>query len=269
MRRPSSAARFAVVLSASLAAGCARGLIEDTQGVGWSADGSTADEALDVAVSREDASADVLQAGANESGADAAGEASTLPESGADSPIDLPDAPVCTTAGTSCGVNHVCAAGACQPCGDTGQYCCPAGACNTAPAQCIGVASPSACAATLGPQCVCGKLVQVQELTSGQKMVSCDARFSLVMQTDGNLVLYEAGVTAALWASNTAGSAGALAVMQDDGNFVVYTAAGTPVWSSNTAGVGCGAWLAVQTDGNVVIYDSTGKARWSTGTCCH
>jgi hypothetical protein len=37
------------------------------------------------------------------------------------------------------------------------------------------------------------------------------------------------------------------------------------VWASNTAG-DAGAYLDVQNDGNVVIYGASGTALWSTGT---
>ena len=36
------------------------------------------------------------------------------------------------------------------------------------------------------------------------------------------------------WASNTSGNPGAWLVVQGDGNLVVYSAGGSPLWSSNT-----------------------------------
>ncbi|MEU7166555.1 hypothetical protein AB0A70_18205 [Streptomyces morookaense] len=84
----------------------------------------------------------------------------------------------------------------------------------------------------------------------------------LVMQTDGNLVIYDEFGNAR-WASNTVGS-GWLAAFQTDGNFVVYTRSGHPVWASNTAGHP-GSRLVVQNDGNVVIYDGS-QAVWASGT---
>jgi hypothetical protein len=101
------------------------------------------------------------------------------------------------------------------------------------------------------------------ELTTGQALFSCDGVYDLVMQGDGNLVLYKGA--SALWSSNTAGTAGSIAVLQDDGNFVVYTSASVALWSSATGGSGCGVTLALQTDGNLVLY-SSGTAIWDTGT---
>ncbi|MEU9478764.1 hypothetical protein [Streptomyces sp. NPDC048191] len=108
----------------------------------------------------------------------------------------------------------------------------------------------------------------------------------LVMQYDGNLVMYRKRDGAAIWSTGTHGHDGAYAVMQTDGNLVVYTASGkypvypwgvrpyeTPtraLWSSHTYG-NADAWAMMQNDGNFVIYNSTGGpskggALWSTGT---
>jgi chitinase len=109
----------------------------------------------------------------------------------------------------------------------------------------------------------CGELTANQSLAANQSVASCNGGFSLIMQGDGNLVLYQGGT--ALWASNTAGSAADEAILQGDGNFVLYTSSGTPVWASNTAG-NSGAYLQVQNDGNVVVYSASGSVLWSTGT---
>ena len=95
------------------------------------------------------------------------------------------------------------------------------------------------------------------------------------MQADGNFVVYNQNN--AVWASNTngQGSAPFNLIMQSDGNLVVYAntqncqanTACTPTWASNTAGNGTGPYnLVMQDDGNLVIYDSTNTATWATGT---
>jgi len=103
-------------------------------------------------------------------------------------------------------------------------------------------------------------------ITSGQYYFSPDGRFKLIMQADGNLVLYMG--SSALWSSGTAGNTGAYATFQNDGNLVVYRSTGTLAWSSNTAG-NPGSFLVVQTDGNMVIYRSDATVAWATHTCCH
>jgi hypothetical protein len=109
----------------------------------------------------------------------------------------------------------------------------------------------------------CGELTANVSLAANQSLASCNGDYSLIMQGDGNLVLYQGST--ALWASNTVGSGADEAILQGDGNFVLYTSSGTPVWASNTAG-NTGAYLNVQNDGNVVIYSASGAALWSTGT---
>lgn len=102
-------------------------------------------------------------------------------------------------------------------------------------------------------------------LTGGQSIHSPDGRFTFVMQTDGNLVLY--GPSSALWASSTFGS-GYSARFQGAGNLVVYTASGQAVWGSDGAFGGCET-LQVQNDGNVMISRADGSVRWATNTGNH
>ncbi|MCY1032131.1 hypothetical protein OV207_11730 [Corallococcus sp. BB11-1] len=109
----------------------------------------------------------------------------------------------------------------------------------------------------------CGRMSANEGLGRGQRLFSCDGRFRLAMQGDGNLVLYQGAV--ALWQSHTYGTSAVGAVMQGDGNFVIYTAAPRALWSSYTGGYS-GAYLSVQNDGNVVIRTSRGGAIWSTQT---
>jgi len=46
--------------------------------------------------------------------------------------------------------------------------------------------------------------------------------------------------------------------MQGDGNLVIYDPRAHPLWASATAG-NAGAWLVGQNDGNLVIYDANGN----------
>jgi len=112
----------------------------------------------------------------------------------------------------------------------------------------------------------CGSLESGSSLTSGQALNSCDGRFVLTMQPDGNLVLWQHGV-GALWSSRTSGTSGRTAIMQPDGNFVVYDASHRPLWHSDTFGHQ-GARLALQPDGNLVVYSTSGAAVWNSNTCC-
>lgn len=74
-----------------------------------------------------------------------------------------------------------------------------------------------------------------------------------------------AGAEVAVWSSGTAGTSAGRVVMQSDGNLVVYDGGGSPVWASNTYN-NPGAFLAVQDDENVVVYSADGRAIWSSNT---
>lgn len=102
-----------------------------------------------------------------------------------------------------------------------------------------------------------------QTLAAGQELVSKNGRYRLLMQDDGNLVLY-APRGLPLWDSKTTGKSGAALTLQADGNAVVY-AGGQAVWSSHTYGHP-GSSLLLQDDGNVVVYSAGGAALWSSQT---
>jgi peptidoglycan hydrolase-like protein with peptidoglycan-binding domain len=101
-----------------------------------------------------------------------------------------------------------------------------------------------------------------EALRPGQQILSKNRQYRLILQKDGNLVLYNAG-GASLWDSATVGR-GAVAVLQKDGNFVVYDAANRPAWNAGTQGHP-GAKVAIQDDGNLVVYHGT-RAVWNSGT---
>jgi hypothetical protein len=111
----------------------------------------------------------------------------------------------------------------------------------------------------------CGRMNPGRTLPNGGSVTSCDGRFTLVIQSDGNLVLYQAGV-GAIWANYVFGSGHVLA-MQTDGHLVVYNSGGQPVWYTGTNGNN-GAMLFVQNDGNVVIYNQQWRPLWASNTCC-
>ncbi|MBB5958130.1 subtilisin family serine protease [Saccharothrix tamanrassetensis] len=104
------------------------------------------------------------------------------------------------------------------------------------------------------------RLVRGEQLTAGQSRTSLDGQYRLVLQVDGNLVLYTAD-RRALWHTNTWGSDVTRAVLQPDGNFVLYSAAGVARWHTNTWGSAADR-LVVQNDDNVVLYGPAGEFYW-------
>jgi hypothetical protein len=108
------------------------------------------------------------------------------------------------------------------------------------------------------------KLRSGESLAVNRSITSQDGRFTLIMQGDGNLVLYgPAGRYR--WDTGTNGRTVGQAIMQGDGNFVMYGPAGEYIWDTATHG-NPGAWLIVQNDGNLVIYRPDGNPLWATNT---
>ncbi|MGK5085988.1 hypothetical protein WDW86_00365 [Bdellovibrionota bacterium FG-2] len=114
-------------------------------------------------------------------------------------------------------------------------------------------------------------LASGKTLDSKNPIYSCNKAYVLVMQEDGNLVLYNSAQSA-LWAINLEIGAlynnkGSSASMQDDGNFVVYNNKPTlefkALWASATnSAENAGAYLTVQDSGVIVIKNTSSKDVW-------
>ncbi|MFF3911616.1 hypothetical protein ACFYZJ_38090 [Streptomyces sp. NPDC001848] len=114
---------------------------------------------------------------------------------------------------------------------------------------------------------------------SGQKLNGgwwTQTRYTrLVVQPDGNVVMYRKRDGKAIWSTGTYGHSGAYMYMQSDGNLVVYAAGGGPstggaLWSTHTYGHS-GAYALAQNDGNFVVYKSgggpgAGGSLWASNT---
>lgn len=101
-----------------------------------------------------------------------------------------------------------------------------------------------------------GQCIYVNEI-----VYSCKACFKMILQNDGNLVIYTAN-DQAIWDAGTRGKGGVQLCMQGDGNLVLYTAAFNPVWSTGT--FFSGAFAELQPDGQLAIWQS-GIARYVSG----
>jgi hypothetical protein len=106
-----------------------------------------------------------------------------------------------------------------------------------------------------------GSYARSRTIASGQTLKAgwwTQATYTrLVMQPDGNLVMYRRRDGKTLWSSRTSGHAGAYAVMQAEGNLVVYGAGKRALWSTRTSG-NSHAYTVMQNDGNLVVYRRTG-----------
>lgn len=58
------------------------------------------------------------------------------------------------------------------------------------------------------------------------------------MQHDGNFVIYDNRDGSAIWATGTFGTSGRKLIMQDDGNLVLYDRFNAAIWSSQSFGRG-------------------------------
>ena len=104
-----------------------------------------------------------------------------------------------------------------------------------------------------------------QSLAVGKSLSSPHGMNRLVVQADGNLVLYTPA--GAAWSSRSVGSGKANHLdVQADGNVVLRTSAGKTVWSPYTQGTGSKNALLVQDDGNLVVRTAAGKAVWNAST---
>lgn len=102
---------------------------------------------------------------------------------------------------------------------------------------------------------------QGEQLHTGQSRTATNGAATLIMQGDGNLVLY--GQFGPMWSTGTGGNPGSFAVYDWSGNLIVYSASSVVLWQSGTW-PGSGSVLIVQDDGNFVGY--RGPAYWATNT---
>jgi chitinase len=116
------------------------------------------------------------------------------------------------------------------------------------------------------------QLTAGQRLVRGQELVSSNGRFHLVMQTDGNLVIYD-GTPGAhpRWATGTWNLPDdrrpTHADMQGDGNLVLYNDANQAAWAAGVFGANfANPYLEMQDDGNLVIYHNGRTPVWASGT---
>jgi hypothetical protein len=105
----------------------------------------------------------------------------------------------------------------------------------------------------------------VPALKSGQSLFSGDHTTQLVLQTDGNLVVYQVSTGKALWASKTNTNQAKYLFFQGDGNLVLTktTDLSTVVWASNIYADGGNeanaqyAIYVLQGDGNLVMMEDS------------
>ncbi|NCU30781.1 hypothetical protein EOM57_03160 [Candidatus Saccharibacteria bacterium] len=105
-------------------------------------------------------------------------------------------------------------------------------------------------------------LKENESLKINEYILSPDAQSSLVLEENGNLVYYSS--LRKVWASNTVGSDVDRLIMQPDGNLVLYSNTDIALWYSGSFTDTGNVRLVIQSDGNMVVYDDQ-SAIWSIG----
>jgi hypothetical protein len=107
-----------------------------------------------------------------------------------------------------------------------------------------------------------------QTLAQDQGISSPNGRYKLIMQPDGNLVLYEyvGNTVTPRWRSGyyAPGDAPFYLRMQNDGNLVVYNKNNNAIWATNVATQAPAYWyLAVRDNGIFEVMDGS-SSKWSS-----
>jgi len=95
-------------------------------------------------------------------------------------------------------------------------------------------------------------------LYKGDVIQSVNREYNLVMQSDGNLVIYRNRDGSAVWSTGTVGCGNTFS-FQDDGNLVIYNGENKACWASNTRGVQAEA-LVLRSDGTLDLMNGLGNS---------
>jgi hypothetical protein len=99
-------------------------------------------------------------------------------------------------------------------------------------------------------------------LGGNQTLVSANGLYTLIMQTDGDLVIYGPGHKR-IWSSGTTGSLYAVFANQSDGNMVVIAQGNRPACSFDTE-IHPHSRIAMQSDGALVVYAPGRGTIWNS-----
>lgn len=95
-------------------------------------------------------------------------------------------------------------------------------------------------------------------LSAGQFLHSPNGRYRIGLGVHGDLTLVDGNGGRVVWSTGARGSAAASLVVQTDGNVVLYDASGAPLWASRTQGTGHANNLVVTDIGSLVVRAGVG-----------
>jgi len=110
------------------------------------------------------------------------------------------------------------------------------------------------------------RLLPGDSLKSGEVLLSKSGKAQLKMQSDGNLVLRDAGTDESLWSSKTCCHENAFLNLNSQGIMAVRASDSSMLWSAAVEGTPVKAEL--QDDCNFVVRDAIGTSLWSSGSSC-
>jgi len=131
----------------------------------------------------------------------------------------------------------------------------------------VTTSSKAAAIATAVPP---NELIATGTLPVGGQLLSGNKLYRFEVHADGELVLYDNYSSKTMWSSKSKGDPKAL-VMQDDGNLVLYAKNGSVIWASEKTGKTGDYFLTLQDDGNLVVYQGPPNGPnitpiWATNT---
>ena len=104
-------------------------------------------------------------------------------------------------------------------------------------------------------------------LQQGQSIKSQSGNTTLIMQTNGNLELFQInadGSASGVWDTNSYGGTGSKFALQSNGGLVVYDNNNNTQWDSNTEGLGVGPYTLTVYDSYIQLSDKNNIHIWNS-----
>ena len=101
-------------------------------------------------------------------------------------------------------------------------------------------------------------------LGEGQTLVSSNNAYELILQSDGNLVIYKTGTASAIWNTSTLTDPGRQLVLGTDGTLKLLDAKSKVVWVPILTTPGKGASVLLTTSGTLELLNASSTVLWKS-----